>query len=146
MRIDRPWTSPASRRRTASRGAVVMAMALGGCAGVRPLPPGAYGCEGSTAPGRWMLQPGGVLQGVVAEMEGPPLVGAVVRIRPLGTDSVSGAREAQTATQGAFALDSMTPGRYVASAGAPGHGAWTGTVELVEGRGTTPRIQLCTRR
>ena len=93
-----------------------------------------------------MLQPGGVLQGVVASSANGPLVGATVRIQPSGADSASGTRETRTASQGAFALDSVSPGTYVARASATGHGVWTGTIELAEDRGTIPRIQLCTGR
>jgi hypothetical protein len=137
---------PASRGRCAGLWIVTLAMLLGGCVAPGQLAPGAIDCDGSSAPGRWMLQPGGVLQGVVADTRGKPIVGAVVHMRPVGADSASAPREAGTASHGAFALDAIAPGRYVAHAAAPAHGTWTGTVELAEDQGTIPRIQLCTGR
>lgn len=146
MRAVPKGLGPASRRRCALFRVVVLAMVLGGCAAPAQLAPGAVDCDGSSAPGRWMLQPGGVLQGVVADTRGKPIVGALVHIRPVGADSASAAREAGTAGHGAFAFDGISPGRYEARANAPAHGTWTGTVELAEDQGTIPRIQLCTGR
>jgi hypothetical protein len=125
---------------------ITLAMLLGGCVTRGQLAPGAVDCVGSSAPDRWTLQPGGVLQGVVADTRGKPIVGARVQIRPVSADSASAARESGTAGHGAFAFDGISPGRYVARAAAPAHGTWTGTVELAEEQGTIPRIQLCTGR
>jgi len=146
MRTVGEWIRHAPRFGAASLPIIVLAVLLGGCVAPRQLAPGAVDCEGSSAPGRWMLQPGGVLQGVVADTRGKPIVGAVVHVRPLGADSASAAREASTAGHGAFAFDGIDRGRYVARANAPAHGTWTGTVELAEQQGTIPRIQLCTGR
>lgn len=124
---------------------LLLAVMLGGCAGAGQLPPGSVRCRGSTAPERWTVQAGDVLQGVVADTHGRPIVGAYVRMRPLGTHDAVVEREAQTGSYGAFAVDSVPAGGYLARAAAPDHGAWAGTVELAYDRGTIPRIQLCTR-
>jgi hypothetical protein len=121
--------------------APVLAMMLGGCAGLPGTPPPVT-CEGSSAPDRWTLQTGGVLQGAVADTRGLPITGATVRIRRVGADTRA-ERETTTAGQGAFAFDSITPGRYTAQADAPRRGTWRGTVEVAEDRGTIPRIRLC---
>jgi hypothetical protein len=124
--------------------AIVLAVAVGGCASFPGSPP-AVRCEGSGAPDRWTLQAGGVLQGVVSDMRGRPLSGATVRIRPVGADSTAD-RETRSANQGAFAIDGVASGRYAARAAAPGYGTWTGTVEVARDRGTVPRIRLCSGR
>jgi hypothetical protein len=121
---------------------LVLAMMLGGCAGAGQL--ASRGCRGSSAPELWTVQPGDVLQGVVGDTRGQPIVGAHVHMLPLGANSAAVEREAHTGGHGAFAVDSVPSGRYLARAGAPGHGAWADTVELAYGRGTVPRIQLCT--
>jgi hypothetical protein len=134
----------AQRIPVAPRCVVVLAMALGGCAGTgHPFPR----CRQATAPEHWMLQPGNVLQGIVGDTEGRPVEGAVVRMRRLGTDSASPEREARTANEGVFALDSIPPGRYEARAARVGYGPWADTVELAEDPdvGTVPFIQICTR-
>ena len=130
--------------RILSRSVLLTALVLGGCATASQLPPGTVRCRGSSAPGLWTVQTGDVLQGVVANVWGRPIEGAHVRVRPLGSDSTAD-RQAETVGQGAFGMDSVPPGRYLARAHAPAHGLWVDTVELAYARGTVPRIQLCTR-
>jgi hypothetical protein len=122
-------------------GTLALATAVGGCAGMMGTAPPVE-CEGASAPDRWTLQAGSVLQGVVADTRGLPITGATVRMRPVGGDSAA-ARETVTAGQGAFAFDTLSPGRYVARAGAPRYGTWQGIVELAPDGGTVPRIRLC---
>lgn len=126
-----------------ARGAVGLMM-LGACAGMLGSAP-AVRCEGASAPDRWMLQTGNVLQGVVSTTRGLPIPDATVRIRPLRADTTA-ERTAQSASQGAFAFDGVDAGRYVAQATAPGYGTWRDTVELAANRGTIPRIRLCSGR
>lgn len=121
--------------------AIALAAGVGGCAAMLGTAPPVT-CEGSSAPDRWTLQTGGVLQGVVADTRGLPIPGATVRMRPVGAD-IAATRETTTAGQGAFAFDSLPAGRYAARAEAPRRGAWEGTVVLAEDRGTVPRIRLC---
>lgn len=123
---------------------VLVMLTVGGCASFPGSPP-AVRCEGSSAPDRWTLQAGDVLQGVVSDLRGRPLPGATVRIRPAGADSTAD-RETRAASQGAFAFDSVPPGRYAARAAAPGYGAWAGTVDVARDGGTVPRIRLCSGR
>lgn len=122
----------------------LLALVLGGCAAAGPLPLGAVRCRGSSAPAVWTVQPGDVLQGVVGDTYGRPIVGAHVRVRRLGADSTA-ERPGETGRHGAFGIDSVPPGRYAAHAHARFHGVWVDTVELAYDRGTVPRIQLCTR-
>ena len=130
--------------RAGSRALALAAMLTTGwsCAGMLGSAP-AVRCEGARA--RWMLQAGGVLQGVVASTRGIPLTGATVRMRRLGAGA-SAERETRTASQGAFAIDSVDAGRYAASADAPGYGTWRDTVEVAAAGGTVPRILLCSGR
>jgi hypothetical protein len=130
--------------RCSSHAALLLALALGGCAAAGQLPPGSVRCRGSSAPELWTVQAGDVLQGVVGDVRGQPLVGAHVRMRPLGADSTA-ERLGETGRHGAFGIDSVPPGRYLARAYARSHGVWVDTVELAYDRGTVPRIQLCTR-
>lgn len=120
---------------------VVLAMMAGGCAGVLGSAP-AVKCTGSNAPDRWTLQAGGVLQGVVTSTRNLPLPGATVRLRPLRADTAA-ARAATSVTQGAFAIDGVAPGRYVAEASYPGYGTWLDTIDVAPNVGTVPRIRLC---
>jgi hypothetical protein len=131
-------------RAASGRRAMVLMMALGGCASFPGSAP-AVRCEGSSAPDTWTLQAGGVLQGVVSDLRGRPLPGATVRIRPAGADSTAD-RATRSVNQGAFAFDSVASGRYAAQATAPGYGTWTGTVQVAPDRGTVPRIRLCSGR
>ncbi|HEX6040623.1 carboxypeptidase-like regulatory domain-containing protein [Longimicrobium sp.] len=120
---------------------VALALMLGGCAGMLGSAP-AVKCTGSNAPDRWTLQAGGVLQGVVTSTRNLPLPGATVRIRPLRADT-SAARATTSVTQGAFAIDGVPAGRYVAQATYPGYGTWLDTIEVAPDVGTVPRIRLC---
>ncbi len=119
-------------------------LALGGCAVATDLPPGSVRCRGSTAPQVWTVQTGDVLQGVVGDTYGRPIVGAHLRVRPLGADSTA-ERPGETGRQGAFGIDSVPPGRYVVRAHARFYGVLVDTVDLAYDLGTVPRIQLCTR-
>lgn len=137
--------SPVHIRRAGAGGrATVLAMLLSGCASFPGAPPPVR-CEGSSAPDRWTLQAGDVLQGVVSDMRGRPLPGATIRIRPAGADSTA-ERATRSVNQGAFAFDSVASGRYAARATAPDYGTWTDTVEVAPDRGTVPRIRLCSGR
>lgn len=124
--------------------AAMLTTVSSGCAGMLGSAP-AVRCEGARAPDRWMLQAGGVLQGVVASTRGVPLTGATVRMRRLGAGAAA-ERETRTASQGAFAIDSVDAGRYAANADAPGYGTWRDTVEVAAAGGTVPRILLCSGR
>lgn len=120
---------------------IVLALVAGGCAGLPGSAP-AVKCAGSNAPDRWTLQAGGVLQGVVTSTRNLPLPGATVRVRPLRAET-SAMHTAVSVTQGAFAIDGVAPGTYVADATYPGYGTWLDTIEVGPNTGTVPRIRLC---
>lgn len=114
---------------------------LGGCARMLGSAP-AVKCQGSNAPDRWTLQAGGVLQGVVTTTRNLPLPGTTIRIRLLRADT-STTRTTTSVTQGAFAIDGVAAGRYVADAAYPGYGTWLDTIDVAPNVGTVPRIRLC---